>query len=155
LNGSEGRANVSDDARGEPHEPLSQHVFKYVEGELYDYDQKRRRARYMRASITRAESPIRRSGRPDGHPDPTFSAVANQELAVELNPKLALLEERIKQIRDGYEGLPRDGRLLVQLKYFQGNSNELTAQQLRMSRRAFFRYRRDVVEHFAHKFGLA
>jgi DNA-directed RNA polymerase specialized sigma24 family protein len=142
-------------ACSEEREPLPQHVFKYVEGELYHYDQKRRRARYLRAAILQAESPIRRAGRPDGHPDPTFNAVASQELATELSPELAILEARLNEIREGYESLPSDARLLVQLKYFQGDSNSLVAQQLRMSRSAFFRYRQDVVEHFAHKFGLA
>lgn len=148
---------MAEAAREEKREPLPHHVFRYVEGELYDYNHKRRRARYLRAAIDRADSPLARAGTgaPAGPGNPTFSAIARQESATEYGHELAILEERISQIRRGYEQLPRDGRLLVQLKYFQNTSNELTAQQLSMSRATFFRYRQEVIEFYAHIFGEA
>lgn len=148
---------MAEAAREERHEALPHHVFRYVEGELFDYNRKLRRARYLRTAIDQAGSPvvhaIQRESNKVG--DPTFESVARQESAPEHCRELAILEDRIAQIRCGYDQLTRDCRQLVQLKYFQGTSNQLTAQQIGMSLRTFFRYRQMVVEHYASIFQTA
>jgi DNA-directed RNA polymerase specialized sigma24 family protein len=142
-------------AREEKYEHLPHHVFRYVEGELYEYNRKRRRARYLRDAIDRCESALARAGTGSsaGPSDPTFGRVARQETAAEFSRELARVEARLAEIRSGYEQLPSEARLLVQLKYFQRTSNELTAQQLNMSLRSFYRYRQEIIEFYARIIG--
>ncbi|MDX9816546.1 MAG: hypothetical protein RBT06_06375 [Smithellaceae bacterium] len=121
---------------------IDKNLFRKVEGELYNYQRNLRKLNEARLDILYggAERPTAGS-MPEGHiSDPT--GAKGRAMAGLLDSEQGRWTE---VMHDTFQMLPRELKMLVKYKYFDGMRNEETAMRLHISRSLFYEWREEVI----------
>lgn len=139
-------------------ERVPQHVFRFVERELYDYPVNREKVLdYLRRRndvLARGRQPHDGEGRREtGLPsDPTHAAVLRL-LALERSAERA--QFYVNAIDSVLRTLNEEERRLVKRKYFDNDiTNDGLIREMAMGKDRFYRMRQEVIRKFAIRFGL-
>ena len=139
-------------------EKIPDHIFKYVEKELYSY-------RLYQATVKELQRDLEELL--ERYPQfRTDKVVARNEVgdpvglaairAIFIEEKIRWNMERIRKIEAGLKILRPEERELVEKKYFSEVSytNEELMLQLRLSRNSFYRRRNEIINKFAMVFNV-
>ena len=130
---------------------LPRAVFRYVEHELYNYDNTLLEMENLREGIIEAP-PLREAVPGTGYvSDPT----ARKATQLVTNTALARMARTVAAIDKSLARLSEDHRSLFELKYRQTMPWKRVCQELPASERTYFRMRRELVEMVALEMGLA
>ena len=130
---------------------LNRAVFRYVEHELYNYDNTLLEMQSLRENIIEAP-PLREAVPGTGYvSDPT----ARKATQLVTNTALARMARTVAAIDKSLARLSEDHRALFELKYRQAMPWKRVCQELPSSERTYFRMRRELVEMVALEMGLA
>lgn len=136
-------------------------VFRYVEAELYDYPYTKRDIESIREDIIESgrtlegflTEALRLGTIPCGGTpsDPT----AHKAIRLLTNRRLKRMEETVAAIERVLARLPAEKKRLVELKYWDGRyTDKGIIQQLNISERTYYRWRREIVLAVAIEMGL-
>ena len=132
---------------------LPRAVFRYVEHELYHYDQTLEDISELQRDVAESQmaaefvSPLVQSGRIS---DPTFRK-ANRLI---LSSALARMVKTAKAIERALSRLPDGHQELYRLKYRQGCSPQEMCDKLHIELSTYYKWRREVVHMAALEMGL-
>ncbi len=129
---------------------LHKSVRKYIEYELYGYDETVRQLEMLKDDIVQ-ETPLRALGTSGGISKPTEC----KGLRLVTNRAIVHMERTIRAIDGALTLLPETHKNLFELIYRQGKSWQQVCMELPTSRSSYFRMRRDIVETVALELGLA
>jgi len=150
LLGPHSQGNYIMSGRGEQVK-LSRAVFRYIEHELYNYDQTLAEIEFIRDDIIEAP-PLKEAVPSTGFiSDPTGRKAAQ----LVTNTALARMARTVKAIDKALARLTDNHRALFDLKYRQYLSWQQVCQELPVSERTYFRIRRELVQMVATELGLA
>jgi RinA family phage transcriptional activator len=130
---------------------LNRAVFRYVEHELYNYDNTLLEMENLREGIIEAP-PLREAVPGTGYvSDPT----ARKATQLVTNTALARMARTAAAIERALERLSEDHRTIFELKYRQGLRWRQVCREMPTSERTYFRLRRELVMMSALEMGLA
>ena len=130
---------------------LNRAVFRYVEHELYNYDNTLVEMQNLRENIIEAP-PLREAVPGTGYvSDPT----ARKGIQLVTNTALVRMTRTVAAIEKALARLSDNHRALFNLKYRQDLPWQQVCQELPTSERTYFRMRRELVEMVALEMGLA
>lgn len=121
---------------------IEKSLFRKVEYELYNYQAHVKELNEMRAEILHVG--------PDKTEVPYLKGNVASDATGKKGAKLAEIMESeqaqwIEVIHDSVRRLPRELKMLVKYKYFEGMKNEAATMRLHISRSLFYEWREDVV----------
>ena len=126
-------------------------TWNFIEQELYNYDYMRKELESLRDEIaSTSSSAIGNAAAPTGPGDPTGAKVVK----LMSSPALAQMERTIRAIEKAFAMLSEDHMLVYELKYRQGLSWQRVCADAPMSRRAYFKLRRELVLTVGTNLGL-
>lgn len=140
-------------------ERIPEDVFKFTERKLYGY----KRSKELLASMQRQLDDILTMGSKHGDANAWIRPQGTHGDPVGERSVRALILERgihdltfwVQAIEDGLTVLTEQQRQLVRLKYFDRLlTNEGVMREMRLSNRAFYGLRNEIIEVFAIRFGL-
>lgn len=134
---------------------LTRQEFNFVERKLYDYPANKQIIRDYEAQ---REAILHRSKDNDGQPRGSGIGKPTETTAIQLS----LLEQRVKcesfwirAIEDTLKLLSDEGKMLVQLKYFEGYlTNDGIMFKMGIDRNRFYRMRAEIITKFAKRMAL-
>ena len=130
---------------------LNRAVFRYVEHELYNYDNTLVEMQNLREGIIEAP-PLREAVPGTGYvSDPT----ARKATQLVTNTALVRMARTVAAIDKSLARLSEDHRAIFELKYRQAMPWKRVCQELPASERTYFRLRRELVFMVAVELGLA
>ena len=115
-------------------------VFRYIEHELYNFDQTRRELEQDKLDIIHQAPQLAVGGR-SGPSDPT----ASRAVKLVATPSLRQMERVISAVDKALVMLNEDYRMLYELKYRQGLSWQEVCDAMPCSERTYFRLRSKLV----------
>lgn len=133
---------------------LPDHIFRFVEAELYDYPVHKLTLNAAREDIIE-EMPAAVGDITGVRGSTMSSPIERKVMRLMTNRRIERLEFMIRVIEDVLSAIPEEERRLVNLKYFdQELTNQGVARALGMSDSTFHRKRREVIRRFAIRMGL-
>ena len=130
---------------------LPRAVFRYIEHELYNYDNTLNEIQRMRDEIIDAP-PLRETIPDAGYiSDPT----AKKATKLVTNTALVRMTRTVAAIDKALSRLPENRRALFNMKYRQDLPWQQVCVEMSVSERSYFRMRRELVEMVALELGLA
>lgn len=130
---------------------LDSRVFKYIEFELYNYDETRIQLQELRNDILDSSSAYIVSTHNDSHvSDPT----ASKAIALVSSVAIARMERVLRAIDRALSRLHDEHRMLFDLKYRKKLSVQQICLQMPTTRQSYYRYRDAVVRMVACELGL-
>lgn len=130
---------------------LPRAVFRYIEHELYNYDNTLNEIQRIRDEIIDA-LPVRETIPDAGYiSDPTAkkaTKLVTNTVLVRMTRTVAAIDKALARLSDNH-------RALFDLKYRQDLSWQQVCQELPVSERTYFRIRRELVHMVATELGLA
>lgn len=125
-------------------------TWRFIEQELYNYDATKKEIESLREDIISTSAhPINTAGK-QGPGDPTSGKVVK----LMSSPALAQMERTVRAIEKAFAMLSEDHLLVYELKYRQGLSWQRVCSDAPMSRRAYFKLRRELVLTVGANLGL-
>lgn len=134
---------------------LDNAVFKFVEHELYNYEDTKKELRDLKDDI--AESSISNMKLDNFSSTKKHPKGSNTETAVIIilqNKVAKRMSSTIKYIDRAINELEEEKAILYILKYRRGKSWQQIIQILNVSQATYFRWRKDIVKKVAEKMGL-
>ena len=128
---------------------LDRAVFRYIEHELYSYDETVRQLEMLKDDIIQ-ETPFRVTGTDSGISNLTES----KGLRLVTNRAIVRLENTVRAIDDALALLSEAHRDLCELKYRQRKPWRQICEEMPTSERSYFRMRREIVEAVALEMGF-
>lgn len=125
-------------------------VFRYIEHELYNYDQTRRELEHGREDIIHQAHQLAAGGGSSGPGDPTGS----RAIKLVSTPTLMQMERVISAIDTALRMLGDEHCLMFELRYRQGLNWQAICRELPTSQATYFRLRRQLVETVGLNLGL-
>lgn len=125
-------------------------VWRYIEYELYSYDQTKKDLELLREEILHGTPPPE-----EGHSSGPGNPTESKGMRLISSPVIVRLERIVSAIERTIGQLTEDHSQLFTLKYIQGKHWRIVCQEMPTSERTYFRLRRDIVELVAEKIGLA
>ena len=137
--------------------PLSKipgHVFKFVEGELYHLEENKKDLNDLKEDIAASQlGNMEYDDMPKGSGG--FHSSTETATMDILSNKVAMRAERtIKCIEKALKRLDDEKLELFMMKYQQGKPWQQITMDLNISKRTFFRWRKEVVEKVARELGM-
>lgn len=130
---------------------LPRAVFRYIEHELYNYDNTLNEIQRIRDEIIDA-LPVRETIPDAGYiSDPT----AKKATKLVTNTALVRMTRTVAAIDKALSRLPESHRALFYMKYRQDLPWQQVCVEMSVSERSYFRMRRELVEMVALELGLA
>lgn len=130
---------------------LPRAVFRYIEHELYNYDNTLNEIQRIRDEIIDA-LPVRETIPDAGYiSDPT----AKKATKLVTNTALVRMTRTVAAIDKALSRLPENHRALFNMKYRQDLPWQQVCVEMSVSERSYFRMRRELVEMVALELGLA
>ena len=126
--------------------------YKYIEGELYDYEKNKKTIDEERMNIIQA-SPEPADGMPKGsgtNGDPTQS----KAMKLISNVALVRMEETVKAIKRVLDKLPEEYKTFFDLHYCQSKGIVATCMEANISERTYYNYKDRIVELVGHELGI-
>lgn len=124
-------------------------VFRYIEYELYNYDQTKRELELGREDIIH-QTHQQAAGGSSGPGDPTGSRVVK----LMSTPTLVQMERVISAIDTALRMLTEEHCLVFELRYRQGLNWQAICREMPTSQATYFRLRRQLVETVGLNLGL-
>ncbi len=124
-------------------------VFRYIESELYGYDDTLRDLRELREEIIHGappKSPTRGTGASD--------STGRKAIRLASSKVLARMERTVRAIDRVLQRLPETHLELYELKYRQGKPWQQVCQELSIARTTYFRIRQEIVMATAMELGF-
>lgn len=130
---------------------LDRAVFRYIEHELYNYDETKREIEELREDIIE-KAPLKEVVPGTGFiSDPT----ARKAIKLVTSTAIARMERTVRAIDRALARLSDEHRQLFDLKYRQCLSWQKICDEMPVSERTYFRLRRELVYMVAVEMGLA
>mgnify|MGYP000872409590 CR=1 FL=1 len=130
---------------------LDRAVFRYIEHELYNYDETKREIEELRMDIIE-KAPLKEAIPGTGYvSDPT----ARKAMKLVTSTALARMERTVRAIDRALARLTDEHRQLFELKYRQCLPWQRVCELIPLSERSYFRLRRELVLMVALEMGLA
>ncbi|MCM8900599.1 hypothetical protein KVG29_05070 [Caldicoprobacter algeriensis] len=129
---------------------IAQRVFRYVEHELYNYDNTKQMLEQYKESILESSPGLQEVAVQSGPGDPT----AKKALQLVSSAFIAHAEQTIQAIERSLAMLTEDHRKLFKLKYQDCLPWQEVMIELGVSERTYFRMRRELVITVAQQLGL-
>lgn len=131
---------------------LDSRVYRYIEYELYHYEQYKRDIKRERERILEGSPPP-----PDGMPKGGKEGKPTEEKAVRLSSSasIAAMERVVEAVDMALRILPETGAALFRLWYVKGRKDRYAVcDQLHISEATFTRYKRQLIETVAKELGM-
>lgn len=129
---------------------INRAIFRYIEHELYNYDETIKEIQEIRNNIIE-QSPYKETVPGSGYiSDPT----ARKAIKLITSTAIARMERTIRAIDRALELLPEEHNQLFQLKYRQKWTMKQICDEIPTSERTYFRWRREIVEMVAKEMGF-
>ena len=129
---------------------LDRAVFRYIEHELYNYDETKKEIEELREDIIE-RAPLKETVPNMGYiSDPT----ARKALKLVSSTAIARMERTVRAIERALARLSDDHRQLFELKYRQCLPWKRVCELMPVSERTYFRLRRELVIMVAFEMGL-
>ena len=125
-------------------------TWKFIEQELYNFDYTKQEIESLREDVISTSAPPVNAGGKQGPGDPTSGKVVK----LMSSPALAQMERTVRAIEKAFTMLSEDHLLVYELKYRQGLSWQRVCTDAPMSRRAYFKLRRELVLTVGANLGL-
>lgn len=130
---------------------LDRAVFRYIEHELYNYDETKKEIEELRMDIIE-KGPLKEAVPGTGYVSDT---TARKAIKLVTNTALARMERTVRAIDRALARLSDDHRQLFELKYRQCLPWQRVCELIPLSERSYFRLRRELVLMVALEMGLA
>lgn len=129
---------------------LDKRIYKYIEYELYNYNNSKESLEEMKRQI------IETSGSNDGQPrgNEVGSQTENKAIKIMTSTTIASTERIIKAIEDTLKELEGTYRKLFEMKYCKKEGIVKICNEIAMSERSFYNYKDKLVYMVAQKLGL-
>lgn len=124
-------------------------VWRYIEHELYSYEQTKRDLEYIREEIIEGQ-PFSEIPVQTGPGNPT----EKKGIKLITSPGIIRLTRTADAIEKTLNQLSEEHTLLFNLKYCQGKDWRIVCQEIPTSERSYFRLRREIVTMVAEKLGM-
>jgi hypothetical protein len=122
--------------------------FKFVESELFGYDETKRELAELEADIIE-ETPLKMAGGRSGISDPTARKVGK----LISSPEIAAMSRRVRAVDGAMLMLGEAHRELFDLRYRRGWDWKMVHMEMHVSERTYFDLRRELVRTVAAKMG--
>lgn len=129
---------------------LNRAVFRYVEHELFNYDETLKLIKELQQNIIES-TPFKETFSSGGYiSDPT----AQKAVKLVTSTAIARMEMNARAINRALKLMPEQHRLLFELRYRQGKPMQQVCDEIPASERSYFRWRKEIVEVVAREMGL-
>ncbi len=129
---------------------LNRAVFRYVEHELFNYDETLKLIKELQQNIIES-TPFKETFSSGGYiSDPT----AQKAVKLVTSTAIARMEMNARAINRALKLMPEQHRLLFELRYRQGKPMQQVCDEIPASERSYFRWRKEIVEITAREMGL-
>lgn len=129
---------------------LNRAVFRYVEHELFNYDETLKLIKELQQNIIEG-TPFKETLSSGGYiSDPT----AQKAVKLVTSTAIARMEMNARAINRALKLMPEQHRLLFELRYRQGKPMQQVCDEIPASERSYFRWRKEIVEVVAREMGL-
>lgn len=129
---------------------LNRAVFRYVEHELFNYDETLKLIKELQQNIIES-TPFKETFSSGGYiSDPT----AQKAVKLVTSTAIARMEMNARAINRALKLMPEQHRLLFELRYRQGKPMQQVCDEIPASERSYFRWRKEIVEVVAKEMGL-
>ncbi len=133
---------------------LERAVFKYIEHELYGYEETVNQLETLKDNI-RQETPFRELSMTGTDAGKISNLTESKGIRLITNRAIVRMEATIRAIDNALALLSEEHNDLYELKYRQRKTWQQICGDMPTSRRSYFRLRRDIVEAVALEMGLA
>jgi RinA family phage transcriptional activator len=123
--------------------------FKFIEAELFAYDQTKRELAELEADIIEAAPLKEAAGGHSGISDPT----ARKAGKLITSPEITALSKRIQYIESALLILGEGHREVFDLRYRKGMKWQMVQMEMNVSQSVYFDLRRELVRSVAAKYG--
>ena len=131
---------------------MNKAIFRYVEFELYNFENTKKEIELMRQSIT--ESTPEFEYRPEQQSNLKTRPTEVKGIKLASSPALVRMERTVRVIEMVLQNLGREYQDIYHLKYNRGMSNERICAECHMGKTKFYEMRRKIVEQVARSLGL-